>query len=58
MLKSLRHLLPLVAAAAACAPAVASDINWNSTIGANNYTSAGAPHEIGEGFAVELGAFE
>ena len=43
--------------AIAATSASAADINWNSTIGSNNYTSEGAPHLMGEGFTFELGSF-
>ena len=35
----------------------ATDINWNSTVGATNCTSAGAAELMGGGFVFELGAF-
>jgi hypothetical protein len=35
----------------------ATDINWNSTIGANNQTSVGEGTPMGAGFIFELGAF-
>ncbi len=35
----------------------ATEINWNSTIGANSQTSAGAGVPMGAGFVFELGAF-
>lgn len=37
--------------------ASATDINWNSTIGANNDTSAGVGSPMGGDFVFELGAF-
>lgn len=58
-MKRLLHALLLATASSSLSPrdASATDINWNSTIGSNNYTSAGSPNLMGGEFVFELGAF-